>query len=66
MSEIARRIKVRADYELAEVAGQEGDILRRVKGAGIYIAKIDGLTSGHGSGRNEWALAKSDFDWLDQ
>lgn len=64
--ETRRRLKVRADYELATVAGQEGEVLRRIKGTEIYIARIDGSTSGHGSGRDEWALTKSDFEWLDQ
>lgn len=57
-------MKVRSVYELAEVAGREGEIVRRINGTEIYIARIDGLTTGHGSGRNEWALMKSDFEWL--
>lgn len=66
MSETSRRMKVRADYELTAVAGLEGEVMRRIKGTEIYIAKMDELKSGHGPERNEWALTKADFDWLDQ
>lgn len=58
------RLKVRADYCAPAVAGREGEVVRRLKGSEIYIARIDGLTTGYGSSRNEWTLTSADFEWL--
>jgi hypothetical protein len=59
-------LKVRDDYYAPALAGREGEVVRRLKGSEIYIARIDGLTTGYGSSRDEWTLTSADFEWLEK